>query len=131
MVNRILKTGVTNPQKHKGHAAFIWYTIEQQSTLPEETAYEDQNEWVDRAVNLGPLHLKAVAEDGKIDKRRINRILKLSRDSGMIHFATKEVDNICKKDLKLFADRLKEKDKTLKRPAVGIYSYKLGWCEMQ
>ena len=90
MVNRALKTGVTNPQKHKCHAAFIWYTIEQQSTLPEETAYEDRSEWVDRAVDLRPLHLKALAEDGRIDKNRINRILKLTRDSGKIHFATKD-----------------------------------------
>ena len=131
MVNRALKTGVTNPQKHKCHAAFIWYTIEQQSTLPGETAYEDQSEWVDRAVNLGPLHLEAAAEDGRIDKNRMNRILKLTRELGKTHFATKEVDNLCRKDLKPFTDGLKEKDKNLKRPAVGIYSYKLGWCGMQ
>ena len=52
MVNRAVKTGVTDPQKHKCHAAFIWYTIKQQITMPGETAYEDESEWVDRARDL-------------------------------------------------------------------------------
>ena len=131
MVNRILKTGVTDPQKHKCHAAFIWYTIEQQNTLPEETAYTDQSGWIDKAADLRPLHLEAIGEEGRIEKGRINRILKQTRKSGIIHFATKEVDNICKEDMKPFARELKEEDKTLKGPDVGAYSYKLGWCGMQ
>ena len=50
MVNRAVRAGSANPQQHKCHAAFIWYTIKQQITKPGETAYEDESEWVDRAV---------------------------------------------------------------------------------
>ena len=90
MVNRVVKTGVTNPQKHKCHAAFIWYTIKQQNTQPGETAYDDESEWADRALDMRPVHSEAVTEDGRINKDRMDRILRTTRGTKEVHFATKK-----------------------------------------
>ena len=118
MVNRAVKTGVTDPQKHKCHAAFIWYTIKQQITMSGETAYEDESEWVDRAVDLRPLHSRAVTQNGRIDKDSIERILRTTRKLDELpHFTTEEVDNLCRKDLKPLTDGLKEKDQADKEKA--------------
>ena len=79
MVNRAVRIGVTDPKKYKCHAALIWYTIKQQLIQEGKTAYEDESEWVDRAVDLRSLHSRAVTQNGRIDKNNIERILRTTR----------------------------------------------------
>ena len=126
MVNRLLKSGVTDPQKHKCHAAFIWYTIEQEPAQPGETAYTDKSEWVDRAANWAPLLLRAIGESGGIEARLMDKILGQTRKRICI-----DVDEHCAVDLMPFVQELRREDETLARPNVGIHSYKIGLCEIQ
>ena len=62
MVKRLLKSGVTDPQKYKCHASFIWCSIDQEPSKPGETSYKDKSKWNDRAANWSPLLQTAKVE---------------------------------------------------------------------
>ena len=67
MVKRILKHGVTDPQKYKCHASFIWYSVEQMPTQPGQTAYKEKDNWIDRAANWTALLKTAKGESRSIE----------------------------------------------------------------
>ena len=90
MVKRLLKSGVTDPQKYKCHASFIWYTIDQEPAQPGETAYTDKSGWSDRAADWSPLLLTAVGESGSIEASKMDGILGKNRKTICI-----DVEDIC------------------------------------
>ena len=42
MIKRMLKTGVTSPQKYKCAASFVWYSVKQDDPQQGEVAYTDK-----------------------------------------------------------------------------------------
>ena len=76
MVKRILKQGVTNPQKYKCYASFVWYSIEQADPKPGETAYTEKDEWEDRAANWSSLLEISKGESRGIQEEKMDTILR-------------------------------------------------------
>ena len=112
MVNRAMRIGSSNPRQLKCHAAFIWYNLGQETAEQGETAYEDESEWMDRAIDLRQLYSRAIAENGGIGKNQMERILRTVRKQNDDHFTTKVVEDLCKEESKPLVDKLKNKGET-------------------
>ena len=105
MVKRLLKSGVTDPQKYKCHASFISYSIDQVPSKPGETSYKDKSEWNDRAANWSPLLLTGREESGSIEENKMDRLLGKDRKTICL-----DVEDICTNDMMPFERELRRKD---------------------
>ena len=126
MIKRILKKGVTNPQKYKCSASFVWYSAEQADPRQGEVAYSDETGWEDRAANWSSLLATAKGDSKGIEEEKMDKILGRNRKT-----VCQDLEDKCKQDLTLFEIDLIKRTIATKRPRLQIKSYKIRQCEVQ
>ena len=134
MVNRALRIENSNKKPLKCHAAYVWYNLGQRVARKDETPYEDESGWSDRAINLRPVHLAAINEVGEVGKNFMRRKFHTERHEGEDYLKPEgAIVDICVTDAKPFTTSLKDKDKgkKIKRPEIGLTKIRIGWCKMQ
>ena len=128
MVGRVLRRGATDPLVHRCNGCYVWYTVDQDPPKPGETAYPDDFKvgWQNRSANWAHLMATAKGSTRGIEVEKMHRILGRDRKS-----VCKDLEEICQRDLNPFQVALITRSIGLKRPNLGIRSYKIGQCEIQ
>ena len=98
----------------------------QDTTKLGETAYADETGWNDRSVNWTQLLSTPKGQSGSIEEDRMDRILGRNRRT-----ISQEIVNLCTEDMKPLEIKLVNNSLGMKRPSLGVMSYKVGQCEVQ
>ena len=126
MLKRVLKKDATLPKQYKCCASFVWYSVGQAPAKAGEVAYGDKTGWEDRSANWSPLLATAKGQSKGIEEAKMDLILGRNRKT-----ICKGLDDICRQDIIPMEIELIKNSPGIKRPSLGVASYKVGQCEVQ
>ena len=94
--------------------------------MPGEVEYVIKTGWDDRSANWSPLLATAKGPSRGIEEDKMDLILGRNRTT-----ICQDLDDICRQDIIPFEIDLIKNSPGIKRPKLGVASYKVGQCEVQ